>query len=113
MQVKVRNVQKVAILDISGRVVIGDALYILRRHVRDVLNDGYKKLILNMEGVSYIDSAGIGELVSSYTTVTTQGGELKLVKTTQRIKDLLHMTKLLTIFESYHTEKDAIASFNC
>jgi anti-sigma B factor antagonist len=101
----------VAILDINGRVVIGDALYILRRNVREALNNGYKQLVFNMEGVSYIDSAGIGELVSCFTTVTTQGGNLKLIKTTEKVKDLLHMTKLLTIFESFLTEEEALASF--
>ena len=112
MNVKTRDVNRIAILDISGRVVIGDALYVLRSHVRSAMNEGYTRIILNMESVSYIDSAGIGELVSCYSTVTTQGGSLKLLKTTQRIKDLLHMTKLLTIFESFNNETEAIKSFS-
>lgn len=111
MNVRIRKFEGIAILDISGRVVIGEALYTLRSIVREMLNDGFKNILLNMESVTYIDSAGIGELVSCYTTVTTQGGAMKLVKTAAKIRDLLQMTKLLTVFESYNNEPEAMKSF--
>lgn len=111
MQIRMRKVNTIAIMDISGRVVIGDALYTLRQKVREILNEGYKQILLNMESVNYIDSSGIGELVSSYVTICTQGGKIKLVNTAQKVRNLLHITKLLTVFESYTSEEEAIASF--
>lgn len=111
MNVAVRRKGKVAILDISGRVVIGEALYTLRSTIREVLNEGFKYILINMAGVNYVDSSGIGELVSGYTTVSTQGGRLRLVKTTERVTNLLHMTKLLTVFECFTSERDALKSF--
>ena len=111
MNVNVRKVEQVAILDLTGRVVIGEALYDFRNTVRDMLNEGFTQILLNMENVTYLDSSGIGELVNCYTLVSTQGGSVKLVKAAEKIGSLLQMTKLLTVFESYKNEREAIASF--
>ncbi len=111
MKIETRTVGDVHILDISGKITLGEGTMAVRNTVRDVLKNGGKKIILNLAEVNYIDSSGIGELVSSYTTVTNQGGKLKLLNLTKKIQELLAITKLLTVFSVYDTEQQAISSF--
>ena len=101
----------VTILDLSGRITIGEGSVQLREAVKELLGSGNKKILLNLGNVSYVDSSGIGELVSSYTTTSNQGGQLKLLNLGKKIKDLLMITKLLTVFQTYDNEKEALASF--
>jgi anti-sigma B factor antagonist len=111
MKIETRTVGDVHILDCSGKITLGEGTMAVRNAVRDVLKNGGKKIILNLADVNYIDSSGIGELVSSYTTVTNQGGKLKLLSLTKKIQELLAITKLLTVFSVYDNEQQAIASF--
>ena len=101
----------VNVLDLQGRITIGEGSVQLRDAVRNLLDAGRHRLILNLSGVAYIDSSGIGELVSSYTTTKNTGGRLKLLHPTKKIKDLLMITKLLTVFEIYEDEEAARQSF--
>lgn len=112
MNLKVRRVGSVAIVDLGGRIVLGESLFAFRDAIRDVLNDGFRRIVLNMEGVTYMDSSGIGELVTCYTTVSAQGGTVKLLNPGQKVGGLLNMTKLLTVFETCRSEEDAVASFD-
>lgn len=109
--IKDRQVGEVTILDLSGKITIGEGSVQLREAVRKLLDDGKKKLLLNLGDVSYVDSSGIGELVSSYTTTNNNGGQLKLLNQTKKIHDLLTITKLLTVFETFDNEGNAVASF--
>ena len=111
MKIVSRTVGDVHILDCSGKITLGEGTMAVRNTVREVLNNGGKKIILNLSDVGYIDSSGIGELVSAYTTVTNQGGKLKLLNLTKKIQELLAITKLLTVFSVYDNEQAAIASF--
>lgn len=111
MQIEERSVGDVTILDLKGKMTLGEGDELLRDKINSLIHQGQKKLLLNLEGVPYIDSAGLGEIVRTYTTVSRQGGSLKLVNLTKRITDLLSITKLLTVFETFDTEKDAISSF--
>jgi anti-sigma B factor antagonist len=111
MQIEERSVGDVMILDLKGKMTLGEGDELLRDKINSLIHQGQKKLLLNLEGVPYIDSAGLGEIVRTYTTVSRQGGSLKLVNLTKRITDLLSITKLLTVFETFDTEKDAISSF--
>jgi anti-sigma B factor antagonist len=111
MQISERHVGDVAIIDLSGRLVLGDSDDLLRDKVNSLVQQDHKNILVNLAQVSYMDSSGIGELVGCYTTVTRRGGALKLVGLTKRISDLLAITKLLTVFDSFDTEKDAVASF--
>ncbi len=111
MKIETRTVGDVHILDCSGKITLGEGTMAVRNTVRDVLKNGGKKIILNLAEVNYIDSSGIGELVSSYTTVTNQGGKLKLLNLTKKIQELLAITKLLTVFSVYENEAQAISSF--
>jgi anti-sigma B factor antagonist len=111
MQISERHVGDVAIIDLSGRLVLGDSDDLLRDKVNSLVQQEHKNILVNLAQVSYMDSSGIGELVGCYTTVTRRGGALKLVGLTKRISDLLAITKLLTVFDSFDTEKDAVASF--
>jgi anti-sigma B factor antagonist len=111
MKIETRTVGDVHILDCSGKITLGEGTMAVRNTVRDVLKNGGKKIILNLADVNYIDSSGIGELVSSYTTVTNQGGKLKLLSLTKKIQELLAITKLLTVFSVYDSEQQAISSF--
>jgi len=111
MKIETRTVGDVHVLDCSGKITLGEGTMAIRNTVKDVLKGGGKKIILNLADVNYIDSSGIGELVSSYTTVTNQGGHLKLVNLTKKIQELLAITKLLTVFQVFDSEKAAIASF--
>jgi anti-sigma B factor antagonist len=111
MKIETRTVGDVHILDCSGKITLGEGTMAIRNTVKDVLKGGGKKIVLNLADVNYIDSSGIGELVSSYTTVTNQGGHLKLVNLTKKIQELLAITKLLTVFQVFDSEQAAIASF--
>ena len=107
-----RQAGDVTILDLSGKVTIGEGSVALRSAIRRLLGEGKNKILMNLGGVGYIDSSGIGELVSSFTAVNKEGGSLKLLNLTQKIQDLLAITKLLTVFDVYDTEAEALASYN-
>jgi anti-sigma B factor antagonist len=111
MKVTTRQVDGVTILDLSGRITLGEGSVQLRDAIRDLLSKGSKLILLNLADVNYIDSSGIGELVSAYTTVRNQGGELKLLNLTKKVHDLLQITKLYTVFDVKDDEATAIASF--
>ncbi len=111
MKIDTRTVGDVHILDCSGKITLGEGTMAIRNAVREVLKNGGKKIVLNLSEVNYIDSSGIGELVSTYTTVTNQSGQLKLLNLTKKIQELLQITKLLTVFSVYDNEQKAIASF--
>jgi anti-sigma B factor antagonist len=106
-----REVGKVTVVDISGRIVLGEGSSTLRNMIRDLLSQGRNKILLNLGDVDYIDSAGIGELVSGFSSVTKNGGELKLIHLTRRVHDLLQITKLFTVFEVHSDEAAALSSF--
>ena len=107
-----RQVNEVTVVDVSGRITLGEGSATLRETVRDLLNRGQKKILLNLGEVTYIDSSGIGELVSGFTTVTNQGGQLKLLSLTKKVHDLLQITKLYTVFDVHDEETAAISSFS-
>ena len=111
MKVTTRQVDGVTILDLSGRITLGEGSVQLRDAVRDLLAKGSKLILLNLGDVNYIDSSGIGELVSAYTTVRNQGGELKLLNLTKKVHDLLQITKLYTVFDIKDDEATAISAF--
>jgi anti-sigma B factor antagonist len=111
MKVSSRQVDGVTIIDCSGRITLGEGSVVLRDTVRDALAKGSKKIVLNLQNVNYIDSSGIGELVSAFTTTKNQGGELKLLNLTKKVNDLLQITKLYTVFDVEDDEATAIASF--
>lgn len=106
-----REFSGIAIVDLSGRIALGDGSALLRKTVRDLLDEGRMKIILNLGDVNYIDSSGIGELVSGFTAVRNRGGELKLLNLTKKVNDLLQLTKLFTVFEVYNEESSAVGSF--
>jgi anti-sigma B factor antagonist len=111
MKIETRTVGNVKILDCSGRITLGEGTMVVRNTVRDLLNSNDKKILLNLAEVNYIDSSGIGELVSTYTTVTNSGGQFKLLNLTKKIRELLAINKLLTVFQTFDDEQAAIASF--
>jgi anti-sigma B factor antagonist len=111
LDVKERQAGDVTILDMTGEVRNGEGAVSLRDSIRKLADQGKTKLLLNLAGVKYMDSTGVGELIANYTTVTRQGGQLKLLSLTQRIRDLLVITKLLTVFDSYDNEAEALKSF--
>jgi anti-sigma B factor antagonist len=106
-----RQVGDVTVVDVSGRITLGEGSSNLRDGIRTLVNDGHKKLVLNLADVSYIDSSGIGELVSAFTSVANNGGHLKLLNLTKRVRDLLQITKLYTVFDVYDSETTAVRSF--
>jgi anti-sigma B factor antagonist len=112
MQIDERTIGDVVVLDIKGRVQLGEGDEMLKDKVNSLLNQGRKKIVLNLAEVPYIDSAGLGEVVRTFTTVSRQGGNLKLLNLTKRITDLLAITKLLTVFDTYDSEQDAVQSFS-
>ena len=112
MKTVVRLVDSVTIIDVSGRITLGEGCTQLRELIREQLSKGNKNVLLNLGDVSYIDSSGIGELVSSYTAVSNQGGSLKLLNLTKKVQDLLQITKLYTIFDVHDDEAKAISSFS-
>ena len=107
-----RQVGDVTVVDAVGRITLGDGASSFRDTVRDLANKGDKKLLINLSEVSYIDSSGIGEMVSGFTTVTNHGGQLKLLGLSKRVKDLLQITKLYTVFEVFDDEASAVRSFS-
>ena len=113
MEISERKSGDVVIVDVSGRITLADGGdTVLKDKVRSLVQQGHKKLLLNLGNVSYVDSAGLGELVQSYATVNKNGGALKLLNVTRRIKDLLSITKLLTVFDTFDNEAEAVHSFS-
>jgi anti-sigma B factor antagonist len=111
LEVNERQAGDVTILDMSGAVRIGEGSIALRDAIRGLADTGKKKILLNLANVNYVDSSGIGELIANYTTVSRQGGQLKLLNLTERIQNLLVITKLLTVFDTYEDEGEALKSF--
>ena len=111
LEVKERQAGDVTILDMKGAVRIGEGSIELRDAIRRLAGEGKKKVLLNLAGVNYVDSSGIGELIANYTTISRQGGQLKLLNLTDRIQNLLVITKLLTVFDAYDNEAEALKSF--
>ena len=111
MKASTRQVNGVTVVDMSGRITLGEGSVILREAVKDLVAKGQKKILLNLGDVTYIDSSGIGELVSAFTTVRNQGGELKLLNLTKKVHDLLQITKLYTVFDIKDDERKAIEAF--
>ena len=111
MKASSRQVNGVTVVDMSGRITLGEGSVVLRETVRDLLSKGEKKILLNLGNVTYIDSSGIGELVSAFTSVRNQGGELKLLNLTKKVHDLLQITKLYTVFDIKDDETAAIGAF--
>src|SRR5436190_20234916 len=112
MQIQERAVGDVMVLDLKGKITLGEGDELLKDKVNSLVNQGHKKIVLNLADVPYIDSAGLGEIVRTYTTVSRQGGNLKLLNLTKRITDLLAITKLLTVFETFDAETEAVRSFS-
>jgi len=106
-----RQVDGVTVVDLNGRIVLGEATTTLREVLQNLASQGQKKILLNLADVSYIDSSGLGALVSGYTTLAGQGGQLKLLNLTKKVQDLLQITKLLTVFEVFTDEATAVRSF--
>jgi len=111
LNMRERQAGDITVLDMDGRITIGEGSVALRSAIRRLLEEGKKNILLNLAGVGYIDSSGIGELVSSYTAINKEGGQLKLLSLTEKLRDLLTITKLLTVFDSYETEADALSNF--
>ena len=111
MKASTRQVDGITIVDLSGRITLGEGSVVLRDTIRDTVGQGHKKILLNLGDVTYIDSSGIGELVSAFTTVRNQGGELKLLNLTKKVHDLLQITKLYTVFDIKDDEATAIKSY--
>jgi anti-sigma B factor antagonist len=111
MKVNNRQVDGVTVVDMSGRITLGEGSVVLRDSIRDLVGKGQKKILLNLGDVTYIDSSGIGELVSAFTAVRREGGELKLLNLTKKVHDLLQITKLYTVFDIKDDEAAAIQSF--
>ena len=111
VKINIRQVGDVSVVDVAGRITLGDGSSAMRDTIRDLIGKNQKKILLNLSEVSYIDSSGIGELVSGFTTVTNQGGQLKLLGLTKRVQDLLQITKLYTVFDVHEEEAHAIRSF--
>jgi anti-sigma B factor antagonist len=112
MHIEERVVGNVMVLDLKGKLTLGEGDELLKDKINSLVQQERKSILLNLEGVPYIDSAGLGEIVRTYTTVSRQGGKLKLVHLTKRIQDLLSITKLLTVFETFDSEQEALASFS-
>jgi anti-sigma B factor antagonist len=106
-----REVGPITIIDLSGRISLGEGSALLRKTIRDLLEDGQTKILLNLGDVNYIDSSGIGELVSGFTAVRNRSGELKLLNLTKKVHDLLQITKLFTVFDVYTDESAAVRSY--
>jgi anti-sigma B factor antagonist len=111
MKIVERQVQDVTILDLHGKILIGEGDEALRDAVNKAVDAGKTKLLLNLADVPYVDSAGLGEIVRCYTTVSRKGGKLKLINLTKKIQDLLSITKLLTVFETFDAEEEGVRSF--
>lgn len=111
MKTTVRKVDSVTVVDVSGRITLGEGCSQLRELIREQLGKGNKRVLLNLADVTYIDSSGIGELVSAYTALSNSGGQLKLLNLTKKVHDLLQITKLYTVFDVHEDEAKAIGSF--
>ena len=111
VKLNTRQVGDVSVIDVAGRITLGEGSSALRDQIRELVGKNQKNILLNLGEVSYIDSSGIGELVSGFTTVTNQGGQLKLLNLTKRVKDLLQITKLYTVFDVHEDEAAAVRSF--
>jgi anti-sigma B factor antagonist len=112
MKTRIRDVNNVRILDLEGKITIGSGDIELRQRIEDSVASGTNNILLNFAGVTHIDSSGIGELVGCYTTMARRGGKMKLLNLTQKITDILHVTQLITVFDVYDSEAEALASFN-
>ena len=112
MQIDERPIGDVMILDLKGKLTIGEGDELLKDKINSLIQQSHRKLVLNLEGVPYVDSAGLGEIVRTYTAVQRQGGTLKLLNLTKRIEDLLAITKLLTVFDTFETEQEVLDSFS-
>jgi anti-sigma B factor antagonist len=112
MQITERQVGDVMILDLKGKITLGEGDELLKDKVNSIVSQGRRKIVLNLAEVPYLDSAGLGEVVRAYTTVSRQGGSLKLLNLTKRITDLLSITKLLTVFDTFDSEDEAVKSFS-
>ena len=110
-KVKVRNAGEIAILDLAGRITLGDGSGLVRNSIKELVAGGTRKILLNLHDVTYMDSAGLGELVGSYATITNLGGQIKLLHAQGKVTDMLTVTKLYTIFTSYTDEGEALRSF--
>jgi anti-sigma B factor antagonist len=110
VQVKPRRLDDVVILDLNGRITLGEGTVVVRDTLQKLLRAGDRKFLMNLADVDYIDSGGLGELITAFTTVRAEGGQLKLLKLTHRIRDLLQITKLLTVFDSFESETEALKS---
>jgi anti-sigma B factor antagonist len=111
LKMQTREVKGIIIADLSGRLTMGEPCAAIRDEVRDQITHGYLKILVNLADVTYIDSAGLGELTAAYTSVKNRGGQLKLVNLTKRVHDLMQITKLLTVFDVFEDEREALASF--
>jgi anti-sigma B factor antagonist len=111
MEIAEREVSAVTVLDLSGKITLGAGDTLLKDKLNSLMHQGKKNLLLNLANVNYVDSAGLGALVMAYTTVTREGGTLKLANVTRKLQDLLSITKLLTVFESFDSEDEAIRSY--
>jgi anti-sigma B factor antagonist len=111
VKLSTRQVGDVSVVDVAGRITLGEGSSALRDLLKDMVSKGQKKILLNLGEVSYIDSSGIGELVSAFTSIANQGGQLKLLNLAKRVKDLLQITKLYTVFDVHDDEAGAIRSF--
>jgi len=111
LKMSTRESNGIVIIDLSGQITLGEASAALRDEVRDQSGHGFKKILLNLANVTYIDSAGLGELTAAFTSVKNRGGELKLLNLTKRVHDLMQITKLYTVFDVYDDEKKALTSF--
>ncbi len=111
MQIDERIVDDVTVLDLKGKMTLGEGDELLKDKINSLASQGHKKILLNLEAVPYIDSAGLGEIVRTYTSISRQGGKLKLLNVSKRIQDLLVITKLITIFDSYDDEAEAVRSY--
>ena len=111
VKMSTRQVGDVTIVDAAGRITLGEAASTFRDTIRDLAASGHKKMLLNLAEISYIDSSGIGELVSGFTSAANQGGSVKLLNLTKRVQDLLQITKLYTVFEVFDDEAQAVGSF--
>jgi anti-sigma B factor antagonist len=111
LEIQERQAGDVTILDMNGKVAIGESSQALRRAIRRLSEEGKKKILLNLEKVGNMDSTGLGELIASYTTISRDGGQLKLLHLTGKLQDLLVITKLLTVFDVYESESDALSNF--
>jgi anti-sigma B factor antagonist len=111
LKLSTRQVNDIVIIDLSGRITLGEACATVRDELHDQISQGAKKIVLNLADVSYIDSAGLGELTAAFTSVKNRSGSLKLLSLTKRVHDLMQITKLYTVFDVYDDEKKAVASF--